>query len=102
MNFITHREAVSLFPRATIIDRTFYVSSKLPLEKNWNPVWAQKYRKRGYNIDVSSVVLNLPVGFRRVNDKYSWTIRFEKDTGMFRFSRRPLLMSLTDVVSSVM
>ena len=75
MNFISHKEAVSVFPKATFIDRRFYVCSRTPLGSEWSPDWARKYEKRGFEIYTRNVVIDTSiVGTRTVKDQFSWVI----------------------------
>ncbi|KAF6756114.1 hypothetical protein DFP72DRAFT_1066928 [Ephemerocybe angulata] len=78
MNYINHKEAVSVFPRATFCDRTTYPSSRKPLGPGWDPVWKTKYEKRGFRTEItSSHPSSLILGERWVKDGHSMCIQLQ-------------------------
>lgn len=77
MNFMTHQEAISLFPKATFIDRTFYPCDGESLEHGWNPPWKTKYERRGFRIDARSRMPAIRLHPRFVKDYLSWCIEFK-------------------------
>lgn len=87
MNYITHREAVSVFPHLTFEKQIFYVCSKERLGNDWKPSWVDKYRKRGYLIDTSSLDPLIDTGRRTVKDKNSWVIKADGKVPL-HFTRR--------------
>ncbi|KAJ3523940.1 hypothetical protein NMY22_g11218 [Coprinellus aureogranulatus] len=76
MNFITHKQAVSLFPFATFEKRIFYVSKTTPMGDEWKPAWIDKYSKRGFSIDTRERHPFLVVGKRFIDDEHTWCIDF--------------------------
>lgn len=76
MNFMTHKQAISVFPEATFELRKFFVTSREPLGDEWNPAWAEKYTRRGFHIDRQSPSPQVEMGIRFVDDKYSWVVSF--------------------------
>ncbi|KAF6746287.1 hypothetical protein DFP72DRAFT_1076495 [Ephemerocybe angulata] len=76
MNFITHKEAVSLFPRSSFIDAVSYPNSKHRLGYGWNPYWKRKYEGRGYRVSIYDSNPPVPLGRRSAKDIHSWHISF--------------------------
>ncbi|KAF6742988.1 hypothetical protein DFP72DRAFT_829185 [Ephemerocybe angulata] len=62
MNYISHKEAVSVFPRATLVEKIAYPSSRETLGQMWNPPWKVKYEKRGYLVETSNPRPRLTLG----------------------------------------
>lgn len=77
MNFITHREAVSVFPRTTFLENTFWVCSRQDLGPNWDPSWAKKYIDRGYAIESRRATTSIPSTTRYLLDRFCWTLTFK-------------------------
>ena len=78
MNFITHKDAVSLFPQLTLDQRVFYMASKHPLGEKWKAPWVDKYEMRGFHVDVWSNEAEMHK--RSVRDERSWTFRFDGES----------------------
>lgn len=76
MNFLSHREAVSMFPNNTFIKRTFYPSSREDLGPHWNPLWAQEYRDKGFRVLINRRAAPVHLGRRSAKDHRSWVIEF--------------------------
>ena len=74
MNYMTHRESVSIFPRLTFGKREFFICSRKPLGEGWNPSWVEKYSRRGYRIETEVMDPGMELGRRRVRDERSWVI----------------------------
>jgi len=74
MNFISSQEAVSIFPRSTLLERISYTTN---VAKDLN--WRNKYIDRGFRV-VSSEdrdpTLDPRYGCRFVKDNQCWTIFF--------------------------
>lgn len=84
MNFVTHSEAVSVFPRLTFVKRTFHISRLNAMEEGWNPSWMAKYTERGFRLDDYSAEIDCTMGHRRVMDK-SWIIPFRRKPHSIRY-----------------
>lgn len=76
MNYATYDTAVSVFPKHTFLNRTFYVNSRDPLGDEWNPEWAKKYTERGFTIDIHDESPGISGGQRNAFDELCWKIAF--------------------------
>lgn len=74
MNFLSHKEAISVFPASTFISRVFYPSSRPDLGFLWNPPWVRVYEGMGFKVDSQRPHPGLRLGLRSVKDKYSWVV----------------------------
>jgi hypothetical protein len=76
MNIITAKQAISVFPRATYINRVSYVSYLQGSEKKI-AAWKAKYTERGFkiveNFDKSSP-MDFSLGLRFVGDGECWIV----------------------------
>ncbi|KAF6755987.1 hypothetical protein DFP72DRAFT_306623 [Ephemerocybe angulata] len=77
MNYITHREAVSVFPASTFLDRVGYVSSRKKLGPGWDATWKRKYESRGFRFDTKSLHPKLQFGNRSTSDSLCWRVSFD-------------------------
>ncbi|KAF6742483.1 hypothetical protein DFP72DRAFT_830471 [Ephemerocybe angulata] len=77
MNYISHDEAVSVFPISTFVDRVSYPSSRFDLGSDWNPAWKLKYEARGFHFDIESLNPMILLGKRFVKDQHCWVIPHE-------------------------
>lgn len=84
MNYISHREAVSMFQNNTFIKRTFYPSSREYLGPNWNPMWAQEYRDKGFRVLINKRAAPVHLGKRFTKDQRSWVIKFTGECAHLR------------------
>ncbi|KAF5336601.1 hypothetical protein D9611_006612 [Ephemerocybe angulata] len=94
MNFITHKEAVSLFPRSSFIDAVAYPNSKHRLGFGWNPHWKRKYEGRGYRVSIDDPQPKVSLGRRSAKDMHSWCIPFPANTLLIREEERGYYMPL--------
>ncbi|KAJ3548218.1 hypothetical protein NMY22_g1348 [Coprinellus aureogranulatus] len=78
INFLNHKEAVSVFPYDTFISRVFRVCSRDPLGVDWDRPWARKYRARGFHIETFEDDPPDPIGKRSINDKHCWVMPFKE------------------------
>ncbi|PPQ79933.1 hypothetical protein CVT26_004162 [Gymnopilus dilepis] len=83
MNFMTSREAVSVFPAASFLSRLSFISKVRPLLLTGKPQWREKYERRGYvfvdhinAVLASSELLGRTSRYRLVTDKYCWHMTF--------------------------
>ncbi|KAJ3530865.1 hypothetical protein NMY22_g8396 [Coprinellus aureogranulatus] len=77
MNFISHKEAVSLFPKTTFLDRVIIPCSRDDLGQFWNPIWAREFREKGFRVQTSHSRAPFSIGERTVKGNQSWVIDFE-------------------------
>ncbi|KAF6752406.1 hypothetical protein DFP72DRAFT_849880 [Ephemerocybe angulata] len=74
MNYITYKEAVAVFPKATFLDRVAYPSSRKKFGEDWTPQWKTKYERRGFRFDTRSRKPALKLGDRSTKDKQCWRV----------------------------
>lgn len=101
MNFIAWDCAISLFPKATFVDKLSFtchadaVHEYTTVAQNWKP----KYRQCGYEVlgsaDWSPEVaeLEVPRGLRQVGDRHCWRIPFDTTGNMLIYILRILQVS---------
>ncbi|KAF6750732.1 hypothetical protein DFP72DRAFT_851533 [Ephemerocybe angulata] len=78
MNYLSHKEAVSIFPRATFLEKTAYPSSRPNLGSEWDSAWKIKYKRRGYRVVTDNSAPSLVLGERHSKDGQCWIIPFSK------------------------
>ncbi|KAH9848705.1 hypothetical protein C2E23DRAFT_738973 [Lenzites betulinus] len=82
MNYFTHRYAVALFPHLTFIHNMTLVCQDTSRNAYIHRAWMKKYKKRGFTIvaagDRLPDALELRAWRRRVGDRHSWTIPFQR------------------------
>ncbi|KAI9061810.1 hypothetical protein FKP32DRAFT_1575251 [Trametes sanguinea] len=82
MNYITSSYAVSLFPRATFVDRTTLVCQDIMRNRWMHRAWAQKQRNMGYTVLTAHhtipTTLEMRTWARKVGDTVSWVLPFQR------------------------
>ncbi|KAF6765292.1 hypothetical protein DFP72DRAFT_870617 [Ephemerocybe angulata] len=79
INYVTYREAVSVFPKTTFLKRVGYVTSRRSLGNAPKPSWIVKYEKRGYTFDLHSRHPSVELADRSTGDNRCWRIAFDSD-----------------------
>ncbi|KAF6745502.1 hypothetical protein DFP72DRAFT_824352 [Ephemerocybe angulata] len=74
MNYVSHDEAVSVFPLSTFVKRVSYPSTRLGLGREWNPSWKAKYEAKGFRFDIKSLRPAVVLGRRFVKDRCCWVL----------------------------
>lgn len=77
MNFISYREAVSIFPKTTFLRRVVFPSSREELGPYWESRWSHKFCEQGYTVHVNEPPPDMCIGVRSPLDRHAWVIRFE-------------------------
>ncbi|OSD06153.1 hypothetical protein PYCCODRAFT_1464821 [Trametes coccinea BRFM310] len=82
MNYMTHKCAVSLFPRTTFVQKTSLICQDITRNAAIHQAWMKKYRRRGFHIlgagDPIPAFPDLRKWDRTVADSLTWVLPFER------------------------